>query len=169
MPTTSSIQRRRRSARLDGFYVTAGQAFGTYPANDGGGIYNTTNSSPPGRPRPVGQLAFHDGGGMADYDGCSPAMTDVVFTGNYSNQKGGGLFNSIDSSPTLTEVAFTGNTASSGGGMYNAYTSSPALTDVTFANNTASLGAGMFNSNCAPTLTRVYLSPTPPAKAGGLF
>ncbi len=61
------------SARLDGFYVTAGQAFGTYPANDGGGIYNTTNSSPSLAHLVLsGNWALHDGGGMADYDGCTP-------------------------------------------------------------------------------------------------
>ncbi len=158
------------SARLDGFIITAGQASGTYPANDGGGIYNTTNSSPSLAHLVLsGNWALHDGGGMTDYDGCSPTMTDVVFTGNYASQKGGGLFNSIDSSPTLTEVAFTGNHASDGGGMYNAYSSSPALTDVTFANNTASLGGGMFNSNCTPTLTRVYFVANTAGEGGGMY
>lgn len=157
------------SARLDGFIITAGQAFGTWPANQGGGLYNTHSSPTLAHLVLSGNIALHSGGGMANYDGCSPAMTDVVLTGNYAYQQGGGLFNSSNSNPSLTEVAFAGNQATNGGGMYNAYSSSPALTDVTFANNTASLGAGMFNSDCTPTLTRVYFVANTAGEGGGIY
>ncbi len=84
---------------------------------------------------------------------CSPALVNVIISGNYA-ESGGGVYNngfmSGVSSPLLTNVIISGNRADRGGGMTNngfsGGTSSPSLTNVTISGNHATqYGGGMFN------------------------
>ena len=126
------------------------EVFGS-PYSVGGGMYNTSNSSPT-----LTDCTFT--GNSADYGGgmwnefSSPTLADCTFTGNSADEYVGGMYNH-NSSPTLTNCTFTDNTAdNSGGGMYNDF-SSPNLTDCTFTGNSADYGGGMYNGSSSPTLT----------------
>jgi len=155
------------TARLDGFTITAGQANGSYPANAGGGMYNS-GSSPT-----LTNLTFSGnsaalGGGMYNASS-SPTLTDVTFSAN-SAARGGGMYND-SSSPTLTDVTFSGNSApygGYGGGMYNS-SSSPTLTNLTFSANSATYGGGMFNGSSSSTLTNVTFSGNSATYGGGMY
>ena len=72
------------TAVLDGFTISGGNADGAEPHYDGGGMYNTINSS--------------------------PTLTNIIFSGNMAAYYGGGMYNYY-SSPTLTNVTFSGNSA----------------------------------------------------------
>jgi uncharacterized repeat protein (TIGR01451 family) len=119
------------TARLDGFVVTAGRADGSYPRSTGGGMSNTSGSS--------------------------PTLHNVTFVGNQATY-GGGMRNEYSSSPTLVNVTFVGNWAYYGGGMYNTSSSSPTLRNVTFSGNQANdYGGGMWNDSSSPTLVNCIL------------
>jgi hypothetical protein len=141
------------NVQLDGFIITAGKADGQPFDNTerGAGLY-LVNSSPALRNLVFsGNKADGPGGGM-DLTGSSPTLTNVTFSGNSAN-RGGGMSNEYSSSPTLTNVTFSGNSADSyGGGMFNYSSSSPTLRNVTFSGNSANRGGGMFNDNSSPTL-----------------
>src|SRR5262249_8096876 len=107
-----------KTAILDGFTITGGNADGGSLSNFGGGMYN---------------------------DNSSPTLTNVTFSGNYASNGGGGMYNYTNCSPTLTDVTFSGNSALYGGGLYNFNSGSPRLTNVTFSRNSASnYGGGLF-------------------------
>ena len=116
------------STRLDGFYITGGDADGAYIPDAGGG----------------GLFCYGTG------SECSPSLSNLWFAGNRA-VFGGALYNRGYmgvSSPRLELVFFSGNAASNGGAMYNdGWTgeSSPSLTTVGFRNNTATYGGAMMN------------------------
>jgi len=86
---------------LDGFVITGGQANGSTPDNQGGGIYN-----------------------LAQENSSSSTLRNLIITANQA-QTGGGIANDARSngvaSPALTTVLLSQNTATSGngGGMFN--------------------------------------------------
>ena len=139
------------SSVIDGFTITAGNADGGVdPHYLGGGLYCAGNGS--GKE-------------------CSPALSNVTFSGNTAAYNGGGMYNNgYDggiSSPALSNVTFSGNQAGDGGGMYNDGsngTSSPTLSNVTFSGNTAAyVGGGMYNAGynggvSSPALSNVTFS-----------
>ena len=178
------------TARLDGFYITAGKAIDggggmlnsrssptlenlTFSGNDagdtgGGGMYNNTNSNPMlTNVTFSGNSTDGDGGGMTNA-GSNPPLDNVTFSGN-SARWGGGMSN-VASSPTLTDVTFSSNVGGlGGGGMSNTSGSNPTLTDVTFSGNDAGTegGGGMRNSASNPMLTDVTFSSNSTLWAGG--
>jgi len=117
----------------------------------GGGMYNTgtyTDRSTPSLLRVVffgnvaSSVSYGDGGGMFNYDWCSPTMTDVVFQENSAGHDGGGMYNNQATFALLRRVLFTGNFSDNhGGGLFNtaAY---PDLENVTFYGNTANENGG---------------------------
>jgi hypothetical protein len=109
---------------IEGLTIIRGFTQGNYPANCGGGIYNSSSS---------------------------PTLTDCTFVENRAPY-GSGMFNNNNSSPTLDNCTFTNNTGdgkvNAGTGMYN-YSSSPTLTNCRFEGNS---GGGMDNLNSNPTL-----------------
>ena len=114
---------------LDGFTITGGQGSNDEP---GAGLYCEAAGS----------------GGE-----CSPSLSNLVFSGNTTNDNGGGLMNDASnggvSSPELTNVSFTGNNAYEGGALMNdgsnGGTSSPTLINVTFEGNDAAWGGALMN------------------------
>jgi hypothetical protein len=146
---------------IDGFTITAGNADGSWPNGDGGGL---------------------DCNGSGRGHACSPTLRNVTFSGNYA-VLGGGMYNngssSGSSSPTLSNVTFSGNSSYWGGGGMSNYgdnggNSSPTLTNVTFSNNTtATYGGGMLNygsgGTSKPTLTNVTFSGNSAFAGGGMY
>ena len=157
------------TAVLDGFTITAGDAHGSSLNSNGGGMYSENGSPALTNVVFSGNYANSDGGGMYNYDSSSPALTNVAFSGNYANSDGGGMCNEESSSPALTDVLFSGNSAEDdGGGMYNGDNSSPALTNVIFSGNSADYGGGMYNEySSSPTLTNVSFSGNSAEDDGG--
>jgi hypothetical protein len=154
-------------ATLIGFTITAGNANGSYPDNDGGGMFNDYQSSPTLTNVTFSGNSAQFGGGMYNYSN-SPTLTNVTFSGN-SAHSGGGMYN-YSNSPTLTNVTFNGNSATSeGGGMSNNYQSSPTLTNVTFSDNSAGAGGGMSNSESNPPLTNVTFNGNSAQLGGGMY
>jgi parallel beta-helix repeat protein len=127
-------------AILDGFTIKGGNANGSSPHYDGGGMFN---------------------------DGSSPTITNCTFTSN-SASYGGGMYNTNSSSSTLTNCTFTSNSASYGGGMDNWNGSSPSLTNCTFSSNSAPYGGGgMYNESSSPSITNCTFSSNSTVDFGG--
>ncbi len=143
---------------LDGFTITAGDAQGDSPDNDGGGL-----------------ICAGNGSGHA----CSPTLSHLIFSGNSAGFLGGGLYSyGVEgmSSPALTHVTFNGNRSAGGGGMSNdarfGGVSSSTLTDVTFnANSAIFSGGGLENladeGVSSPILTNVVFSGNRAGEDGG--
>ena len=141
-------------AVLDGFTITAGNANGGHPQNQGAGMNNAGSSPVLANLVFIGNTAY-TGGGMNNESDSRPELTHVSFVGNYA-RGGGGMFNEY-SSPALTDVSFIGNSTpedGDAGGMYN-YQSAPTLLRVLFQANSADYGGGMLNRQSSPVLTDV--------------
>ena len=171
---------------LDGFTITAGQANGGIPDNQGGGGYYCDGSGSGGECSPnLRNITFS--GNSADYGGAmynhgyqgssSPTLTKVTFSGN-SAGAGGAMNNNGEagnSKPSLREVTFSGNSADDGGAMYNYGhngTSSPSLDNVTFSGNSADINGGaMYNDGdegtSSPSLANVNIAGNSAEVRGG--
>jgi hypothetical protein len=162
-----------KTAVLDGFTVTAGNANGlqprcgggmynksgsptvtncTFSGNQGSGMYNDQSNSKVTNCTFSGNEAYYSsGGGMVNYNS-SPMLTNCTFSGNRANYNGGGMSNSY-SSPMVANCIFSGNSADSGGGMYNSY-SSPMVTNCIIWGNIAPNGPQICDyNNSNPTIT----------------
>ncbi len=172
------------TAVLDGFIITAGNADGTFPDYNGGGMYNNSgsptvtnctfrgnraasfagamlnniNSSPTLTNCSFRGNSAFVGGAMVNNVNCNPTVTNCTFAANSAVDDGGGMLNA-ESSPTVTNCAFSGNLVIvDGGGMYN-YNSSPSVTNCTFDGNSAGIGGGMYNvTSSAPPVTNCTFS-----------
>ena len=163
-----------RTAILDGFIITGGNANASTPSSnyDGGGMYNYNSSPTVSNCTFTGNSAVW-GGGMYNYSS-SPTVTNCTFSGNEAGFKGGGMFN-IVSNPTITNCMFVGNLAFSpledsyGGGMYNNF-SNPTVTNCTFSGNSAGYeGGGMCNyDECFPKLFNCTFSHNKASYGAGL-
>jgi hypothetical protein len=140
---------------LDGFTVSGGNSTG------GSASYITVNG---------GNVFLTDGAGISLRDNASPALTNLVISGNTASRYGGGVYTLSNSSPTLASVQITGNTAGSdGGGVCNGG-SSPTLTDVTLTGNTSgNNGGGIYNYNSSPKLTNVKITGNTAGSGGGVY
>jgi predicted outer membrane repeat protein len=182
-----------QTAVLDGFTITAGNAnvvstgykgggmkiidgnptlnnlvFAGNRAGYGGGISNKNSAPTLQNVDFIANLALVVGGGMYIFDGSSPSLSDVFFSGNDATN-GGGVYNTNNSNTTLLRVTFSGNEVNhNGGGMYNE-SSAPTLTEVNFTNNTAQNGAGMSNDSGDSSLTEVTFSSNQAIYGGGLY
>jgi len=144
------------TARLDGFTISGGYAGGSIPDNSGGGMLNISGS---------------------------PALNDLIFTGNVARAGGGGGMYNENSNPVISNIVFDSNLAEKhsgwggwGGGMYNV-TSSPSLRNVTFRDNLArsladwssGWGGGLYNFQSSPALTNVTFYGNQANSGGGLY
>ncbi len=183
-----------RTAVLDGFTITAGQAnVGSSICPDicGGRMYNIGSSPQLTQISFSGNRAALAGGGMVN-ENSSPQLTQISFSGNSTVNSGGGMYNHFsnpemsqvsfsgnsaddgggmfneNSSPQLTQISFSGNfAADGGGGMVNWNNSNPEMSQVSFSGNSANLGGGMINGNSSPQLTQISFSGNRAALAGG--
>jgi CSLREA domain-containing protein len=156
-----------RTAVLDGFTITAGNANGTSSNNLGGGMYSLYGSPSLDNVIFSNNSATSSGGGMFNQQS-SPLLQNVLFKNNYSATYGGGMYNVANSNANLTNVTFLSNTAGGpGGGMYNG-NSNPIVANVIFSGNSASTGAGMNNYYSSPTLTNITFSGNSSNGGGGM-
>ncbi len=144
-----------RTAVLDGFTITAGEATAFFPSNNGGGMYNTSSNPQLNQIIFSGNFAFFNGGGMFNINS-NPQLNQVSFSGN-SATAGGGMYNWGGGSE-MRQVSFSGNRADYGGGMYN-YVSRLEMRQVSFRGNFAAVaGGGMFNGGGSPEMSQVSFS-----------
>ena len=133
------------TAVLDGFTITAGNANGPYPDNNGGGVYSEYGSPKLSKCTIRGNLTNGKGGGMNNY-WSSPVISGCDLVGNWAGFDGGAIFNWMGH-PIMFNCNFIGNTAANdGGGMFTNH-ASYELTNCTFCRNSAgSRGGGIFNA-----------------------
>ena len=156
------------SAVLDGFTITYGNASGSSPDDQGGGIFNDSSSPTLSNLIITANTSSSFGGGVYN-NNSNPTLTNVTISSNAagSSSFGGGMFNN-GSSPVLTDVSFSSNSAQRGAGMYNIGSSNATLMDVTFSSNVASLrGGGIAASGSNLSLTNVTFSGNSAGIAGG--
>ncbi len=107
------------------------------------------------------------GGGMNNYNGSSPTVTNCTFSGNSASAYGGGM-NNTGSSPTVVNCQFLGNSANTGGGMSNGDGSNPTVTNCTFSGNVGVVSVGgMFNISSSPIVTNCIFSDNETNGPGG--
>lgn len=156
---------------LDGFTITAGNANGSPPAHNGGGMYNDDGSPTVSNCIYSGNSAQSVGGGMYNNDS-SPTLIKCVFSEN-SSDAGGGMLNDFDCRPILINCAFIGNSAIDGGGMLNfdfviIGQNRPTLTNCIFSGNSVQRdGGGMCNGWSDPKLTNCTFSGNSAGSSGG--
>ena len=112
----------------------------------------------------------HDsGGGMFNYSGSSPTVSNCTFSNNAASNWGGGIINDELCDPTITDCTFSGNTAPYGGGMHN-YNSLPEVTNCTFSTNAATTsGGGMYNDLSSLVLTNCEFTGNDSEYGGGIY
>lgn len=156
------------TAILDGFTISGGNANGTYPDYDGGGMYNQYASPTLNNLIFTSNNASNNGGGIVNFNSSAPSVNNGIFSGNTANT-GGAMNNQTSSNAILTNVSFLGNSATTNGGaMYNYNNVSPNLKNVVFSGNYADLGGGIYNEQRAsPILSNCTLSGNRAATDGG--
>ena len=140
-------------AIIDGFSITGGNADGDGPYNHGGGMVNYNGSSPT-----VSNCCFMrnqgvEGGAMYNYNLSAPTIVNCTFKHNEAG-KGGAMVNRVGSSPTVSQCRFVENEAQwRGGALQIDYGSGPQITGCTFVGNTsAGHGGGAFLESVAAQL-----------------
>ena len=162
---------------LDGFTITAGNADGVSPDNQGGGMIsgrlNVVGSPTVVRCRFVGNVAA-SGGGMVNLAGSAPTVEDCEFVQNTASGVGGGVY-SYDvlqgvSSPSFTRCVFTNNAApASGGGAVATRYTRDSFTDCVFVgNSTDQRGGGVYLRDGSYSLRGCTFEENNAAEGGGL-
>jgi parallel beta-helix repeat protein len=153
--------------------TVAGCSFSANTAGDQGGGMANYSSSPTVTDCTFADNHGHNGGGMLNFQ-ASPEVNGCTFADNEAiNGSGGGMYNYTGSSPTLTNCAFVGNSAfSMGGGIVNYNAGTPTLTNCTFSGNSANTGGGIHDRSSLLTATNsilwgdtpdeIYVGPTEP-------
>jgi hypothetical protein len=151
---TSSLD---KTAVLDGFVITGGNADGASILRFGGGIYNFSGSSPTLTNCSLQNNSAISGGGIFNNSGSSPTLTNCNLQSNSASFGGGGIYNS-ESSPTLINCSLQSNsTTGNGGGIWNTL-SSPTITNCSLLSNSAISGGGIYNTfNSNPKLANCVL------------
>jgi hypothetical protein len=156
-----------RTAVLDGFTITEGEAYNVSNKNDlGGGMYSYAGSPTIRNCTFTNNWALNFGGGMCNDGNSCPLLINCIFVQN-SATDGGGMDNEY-SHPILINCIFAGNWVDeynadsfSGGAIYNFY-SNPTLINCTITANVAvewGICGGIYNSSTSlPTLTNCILS-----------
>ncbi|UCG56500.1 MAG: DUF333 domain-containing protein [Phycisphaerales bacterium] len=150
-----------RTAVLDGFTITGGNASGSWSRTQASNerTYNYEEDPSPKMPPPL----YHtEGGGMYNHNG-SPTVISCVFTGSRAREEGGGICSKSSSNPTITNCTFSGNLAYGGGGLYGG---NGPITSCTFLTNSADWGGGMANAD-QPMLTNCVFSGNSAGRDGG--
>jgi len=138
------------TAVLENVTVTAGNADGNNPHNNGGGMLNEEGNPTVRYCCFVDNEAADAGGGMYNFRS-SPTLLSNSFCDNIATW-GGGLGNFALSSPVLTNCVFRNNVAAqAGGGMSNTVISDPEIVNCTFYQNRATyFGGGIYANGSDP-------------------
>jgi predicted outer membrane repeat protein len=127
---------------LDGLIITGGNANGSNPKDDGGGLYNSSGEPTVNNCIFFGNRAKGVGGGM--YSSGSARISDCSFEDNVANDDGGGLL--CKGGPTIDDCKFLFNLAKdNGGGIANGGAS--IIRNCIFVRNRSyDCGGGIHNS-----------------------
>jgi hypothetical protein len=146
-----------RTAILDGFTITAGNAnFGAWPNDNGGGMFNDNGAN-----CILNNCTFVEnssGGGGGIFNGSSNLLIkNCAFYRNAGTNGGGGIENYV-SSPTIANCIFISNkgadATSNGGGVYNIKDCNLMMINCMFSSNSAEWGGGVANIHASnPTIT----------------
>ncbi|MHC4694805.1 MAG: right-handed parallel beta-helix repeat-containing protein [Planctomycetota bacterium] len=128
-----------RTAVLDGFHITGGQADGTFPHSHGGGLHNFGGNPTVNWCNIQWNYASGGGGGMSSEG--EPNFNLCYFSRNDTGGSGGGLY-VWSGNATLTVCNFYTNSAGWGGGGLAIQTASATVTGSTFSTNTAGINGG---------------------------
>jgi len=186
-----------KTAILDGFTITAGNANGsgshktgagmlntvgnptvhncTFTSNsavaNGGGIYNSSKGNPALSDCLFMENSANNGGGMYNWE-ASSTLLECIFSGNSARADGGAMGIRNGGSGVFVGCKFSGNSAQNGGAIY-CYTNCDAnLVNCTFSGNSALVrGGAMYNIHgCRPTLTECTLTAnTARLEGGGMY
>ncbi len=137
---------------VEGLTITRGLDLVTLGPCGGGGMRWEDSSPRIVRCSFAGNVAHNLGGtaygGAIDFTGCSPVITDCIFTNNtaktswpHGNTYGGGI-RLGDSDATISACVFSSNWAADGGGLY-ASGGRLLVIDCVFEDNSAAYGGGM--------------------------
>ena len=183
------------NARLDGFWVTGGDAttsgggiyvlssdntnaivdciiYNNVAGTSGGGIY-CESSSPEITRCSIQENTSGSGGagGLQCYQS-SPELTDCVIDGNVTTSNGGGILVQFGASaPTFLRCTFSGNTGFYGGGAYIGNGAQTTFTNCVFSGNVATAfgGAVYVNLTSPEFLNCTIASNTANTYGGGLY
>ena len=179
------------ATRLDGFYITGGNAYDDaadviiddiiVQRNCGSGIYafSEDDSSPTLTNLVIwDNQAENDGGGLYNYSigmNASPQLKNVSVISNRAGRWGGGFYNDgMYAAPILLNVNLSGNlTTYDGGGFFCVAekAAAPSLENVLMAGNMAKTGGGAFiralEEDASPVLTNVTICGNKASGAGG--
>ena len=154
------------TATLDGFTVTAGNAGGPAPHENGGGISNDGGSPTVANCRFERNWAIN-GAGLYTINE-SPALFDCTFRANRAVLKGGGI-RSENCDPTITACVFQANLAQTGGGIY-CLSGNLMLANCTFESNAATFAGGLFSAKGSPSIVNcAFLTNAAGVVAGGFY
>ncbi|MFC1793585.1 right-handed parallel beta-helix repeat-containing protein, partial [Planctomycetota bacterium] len=158
-------RRISRISVLDGFTITAGNADGNSPDDQGAGMYINQESFPTLTNCIFIENSANHGAGIHNGRDSGPTLTNCKFMDNSAN-RGAAMYNGAYSEPILKLCTFGGNSATEGGAIYN-YFSTPRLTNCIFSANTANWGGGIFNGNSSLTITNCTFSRNLAKGSGG--
>jgi len=132
-----------KTAVIDGFTITGGDANGSSDTSSrGGGLYCTYSSPNLTNCVFAANTALNDGGGIYK-DAGEPNLTNCAFVNNYSSASGGGMYNR--GRATLNNCRFTANSAETGGAIdtHGDWQESLTLMNCVISGNSARSGGGI--------------------------
>jgi hypothetical protein len=144
------------SAVLDGFTITAGNAWANGSTSVAGGGFFISAGAPTIRNCTFVRNAAKNGGAVyvvgADYfNPASPAFVNCTFNGNQASTggeiggPGGGAIFGYFSNVSLTNCSFVGNIAWQGGGIYSSFSALHLTNCTVTANQSISWGGGIYS------------------------
>ncbi len=163
------------TTHIDGIYVTAGNAVGSYPYNYGAAVYLTAGSPTFKNCSFTNNSASANGGAITAI-GCNAKFENCTFSGNTAT-RGGAIYAQDKSNLILTACVISNNVASlTGAGIYNFLSCSPIISNCSFENNSVegslySTGGGaIHNSNyCHATIENTNFSNNTASVAGAIY
>ncbi|MHB1415031.1 MAG: choice-of-anchor Q domain-containing protein, partial [Chloroflexota bacterium] len=157
------------TAMLGGFTIADGNADWNSGGGNGGGVL--VNGSPTLTNLILsGNASDQQGGGLAILSG-TPALSNLTFSGNASGYCGGGMYVQ-NGTQTLSNAVFASNTATySGGGLCLDNDANAQLKSVTFSGNSASDGGGLaiYYYSTATLVNVVFSGNTASGWGGGMY
>ncbi|MCK4415404.1 MAG: right-handed parallel beta-helix repeat-containing protein [Candidatus Eisenbacteria sp.] len=141
------------SSVLQGLTVMNGYTAGSFPENDGAGVY-CEGSSPAITNCVFTENAAQSGAGVLCYDFASPTLTNCIFSRNQASARtiGAGVYCHFYASPHLNGCSFIENSPD---GMYAHATSSPQLDGCSFSGH-SSRGFGCHGGS--PSIVNCYFA-----------
>ena len=152
------------TAKLTGFTITNGYAYGT--GSSGGGIYCLNSNPTLTHLKVSANEAVGEGGGLY-FAHCSPTIRNVSITNNLSGGGGGGIRYSYGS-VSLENVIVAHNSARSDGAGIHFYHATGTIKNALIVDNSGGAkGGGLMFDGCSPNFINVTIAGNWTAGHGG--